>query len=1111
MSQVTEEHIRRVYEEYGELKVLDDIIRHRGADDPPVPILGYPRPGTVDDYETFTGKQVDCFVDAAAKLFMARGMEPNVRKVIGLLAPSDVDYAVSLFALSRLGYTVLALSLRIAPGAIANLLRRTDCHHIVHGGGANIEASLAGTRAEYPELVAMPMPTCAEYGVAAAAADGEPRFERSFDRDAERTRPAIIMHSSGSTGLPKPVSLSHRAVLTHPLQSPGVHNFGALPWFHLYGLSTALQAMYRGRTAYLYSAAAPLTADGLVRAVEAAHPEAVHVVPYALSLIAEKPRGVELLRRCVYVRVAGARTPDELGDRLVKAGVKLHNMVGTTEAGLAGETIGERELHDDSWGYIHFYPMIRPFIHMAPAGDGLFEAVYLKGHPALSASNSDDPLPGSWRSNDVFQPHPTVPDAWKYVTRLDDRVTLVNGEKVLPLPIEGRLREDTLVREAVVVGVDRSVPGLLVFRADSEDEGDEDAYLDRIWPSVADANSRAEGFSQITRDMVAVLPAGTPYPRTDKGSIIRAQVYAQFAPEIDALYRRLLGGDDFQSATKSANPSSRGRSRDRVSCKSLAGLEDVVVGVFRDVMGRSMPSADADFFAAGVDSLRAIQIRRGLQRALGLRGSALGANVVYDCQNAARLARHLHALAAAQESGGTTIVGDSSSSASDGYRSTSDGTSTSSANVEAHGTVDMNADGYNLMQQYIDKYSDAGETVLLSGATGSIGAHTLYRMASSPHVRRVYCLVRGTNPTARVQESLAQRGLTLDGPAMAKISAHTADLGTAEDFNDLLGVRDAALSAEMLRTVTLIVHIAWPVNFNIKLASFEPHIRCLSNLLRFSTEVVRERRDRQPARLFFCSSISVAANSSVTPVPDGPLGDLRSAADTGYGQSKLVGEHLVLNAARRGARSYVLRIGQVVGDAENGVWNEAEFIPAMIRSALTLGVLPSLDQTCSWLPVDTLATAILQLSQTLADAPLPCEVNARAPPVFYNVVNPHEFPWSELLAELKTAGLDFEVVPRCAWLERLRESAARGGEEERNPAVKLIDFYEKEFGGSVGAAGKEEKTARAAGGGAFEIKAGARDAAVLRQPPRIIEDGYVRRFVSRWLESWTSARHEPSS
>ncbi|KAL8344367.1 hypothetical protein RB601_004747 [Gaeumannomyces tritici] len=451
--------------------------------------------------------------------------------------------------------------------------------------------------------------------------------------------------------------------------------------------------------------------------------------------------------------------------------------------------------------------------------------------------------------------------------------------------------------------------------------------------------------------MVAVLPARTPCPRTDNGSIIRAQVYARFAPEIDALYRRLLGGggsDDVQSTTESTNPPSPSRSRGyTASCKeSLAGLEDVVASVFRDAMGRPMPSADADFFAAGVDSLRAIQMRRGLQRALGLPGSALGANVVYDCQNAARLARHLRALVAAQESGGATIVGDSNSSASEGYRSTSARTSISSANVEACDTVDTHLGEYNLMQQYIEKYSDAGETVLLSGATGSIGAHTLHRMASSRDVRRVYCLVRGTNPIARILESLSRRGLALDWPAMAKVSAHTADLGTA-DFNDLLGVRDAALSAR--------VAADGDADCAHRMTRQLQHQAGQLRAAHLSTEVARERQDGQPARLFFCSSISAAANSNVTPVPDGPLGDLRSAADTGYGQSKLVGEHLVLNAARRGARSYVLRIGQVVGDAENGVWNEVEFVPAMIRSALTLGVLPSLDRTCSWLPVDTLA------------------------------------------------------------------------------------------------------------------------------------------------------------
>ncbi|KAI4113110.1 MAG: hypothetical protein LQ345_005845, partial [Seirophora villosa] len=273
---------------------------------------------------------------------------------------------------------------------------------------------------------------------------------RVYDREEENSRTALIIHSSGSTGLPKPISLSHRALLSHPTQGPGLHNFNSLPWYHLYGISTSLQAMWMRKTAYLYNVALPLTAEYLVAVIEKVRPQAVQVVPYVLGLIAEKAAGVTALKSCKIVTAAGARTPDELGDR--------------TEAGLAGDTI-RRAAGDDSWNYIRIYANIRQYIHMSPLGSSLFECVYLKGHPALSTTEvSDDPLPGSWHSKDVFTPHPTIPDTWKYVTRLDDRVTLINGEKVLPLPIEGRMREDPLVREAAVVGIDRSIPGLLVFR-----------------------------------------------------------------------------------------------------------------------------------------------------------------------------------------------------------------------------------------------------------------------------------------------------------------------------------------------------------------------------------------------------------------------------------------------------------------------------------------------------------------------------------------------------------------------------------------------------------------------------------------------------------------------
>lgn len=74
MSHLSQEHVQHLYDTFGELNVLDDVIRHRAADEPPVPILGYPRSEySVNDYELFTGKQLDRFIDTAVKHFILLG------------------------------------------------------------------------------------------------------------------------------------------------------------------------------------------------------------------------------------------------------------------------------------------------------------------------------------------------------------------------------------------------------------------------------------------------------------------------------------------------------------------------------------------------------------------------------------------------------------------------------------------------------------------------------------------------------------------------------------------------------------------------------------------------------------------------------------------------------------------------------------------------------------------------------------------------------------------------------------------------------------------------------------------------------------------------------
>ena len=94
MAHLTEEHVQELYETYGELKVLDDIIRYRAADDPSAPILGYPRSeDTVTEYEYFTGKELDHFIDGAVKYFLKSGLKPVRASIV--LSKASPDHGLT--------------------------------------------------------------------------------------------------------------------------------------------------------------------------------------------------------------------------------------------------------------------------------------------------------------------------------------------------------------------------------------------------------------------------------------------------------------------------------------------------------------------------------------------------------------------------------------------------------------------------------------------------------------------------------------------------------------------------------------------------------------------------------------------------------------------------------------------------------------------------------------------------------------------------------------------------------------------------------------------------------------------------------------------------------
>lgn len=322
-AEVVEDRIR----EFGKPWMIDDLIRERAKDDVQAPILGYPKyKNSAGNYELFTGKDLDCMVDEACRALMKAGLEMNSYKTVALFAPSDLSFVVTLFALSRIGCKILTVSIRLSEIACLNLMERTQCDTMIVGSTVRITATINGLQKARPDLKFIPMPTRDDFDK--PGSPPQPVIRPIEDKEAEHIQPVFFGHSSGSTGLPKSLTLSHRSVLNNIYFGTGCKAFNALPWYHLHGLFTSFQAMYMRKTAHLYNADLPLTAENLVEALKEIQPEICHTVPYVLKLMAERQDGIEVLKRCKFVTAAGARTPDELGDRVVQQGVNLGVILG---------------------------------------------------------------------------------------------------------------------------------------------------------------------------------------------------------------------------------------------------------------------------------------------------------------------------------------------------------------------------------------------------------------------------------------------------------------------------------------------------------------------------------------------------------------------------------------------------------------------------------------------------------------------------------------------------------------------------------------------------------------------------------------------------------------
>ncbi len=168
----------------------------------------------------------------------ARGIGPGT--VVAILAPNSPDYCAAFHAVAYAGATVTTIN----PGYTA-----PEIAHQLRDSGAEVAIAQA---ALLPGLQANDLPLRAVYSVEPTAghlsldellADPLPaQVPVDLDRDV-----VALPYSSGTTGLPKGVRLSHRNLVANVDQVlaglrilPSEMTVGFLPFFHIYGMNTLM-------------------------------------------------------------------------------------------------------------------------------------------------------------------------------------------------------------------------------------------------------------------------------------------------------------------------------------------------------------------------------------------------------------------------------------------------------------------------------------------------------------------------------------------------------------------------------------------------------------------------------------------------------------------------------------------------------------------------------------------------------------------------------------------------------------------------------------------------------------------------------------------------------
>ncbi|MFJ7956039.1 AMP-binding protein [Streptomyces sp. NPDC096319] len=235
-------------------------------------------------------------VDGFHRRVAAGLAEAGVRKgdVLALHSPNTVLFPIAFYAATRAGASVTTVHPLATPEEFAKQLRDSSARWIVTVSpllaSARAAAELAGG---IEEILVCDRADAAE-GVRSlqdflGSTGPVPEVDLDPDQDV-----AALPYSSGTTGVPKGVMLTHTSIATNLAQltpvipmGPGDRILAVLPFFHIYGLTALMNAPLRSGATVVVLPRFEL--DTFLGAIQKHHINGLYVAPPIVLALAKHP------------------------------------------------------------------------------------------------------------------------------------------------------------------------------------------------------------------------------------------------------------------------------------------------------------------------------------------------------------------------------------------------------------------------------------------------------------------------------------------------------------------------------------------------------------------------------------------------------------------------------------------------------------------------------------------------------------------------------------------------------------------------------------------------------------------------------------------------------